>query len=79
MTPRESDLRVLTIAEVAQMIGWPVRRTHRYLTSLDRQLGRSLLRDVGRAGKPRWTLTIGALRAACPEWFASEPSVRTVE
>lgn len=61
--------KVLTIPEVAAIAGWHRRRMLRHLLRLNQELGGMLLHNVGTRKKPRWTITLRALRAVAPAWF----------
>jgi hypothetical protein len=41
----------------------------RHLLRLDRRNGGMLLVNIVGAARPRWTVTLGALRRLAPQWF----------
>lgn len=61
--------KVLTIAEVAAIAGWEPQRMRRHLLRVNAEVGGMLLHNVGTAERPRWTMTLGALKQAAPQWF----------
>ena len=61
---------VLTIGQVAKRAKWSVSRMRRYLLSRHNACGGRLLVNVGRGLlRPRWTITLRALRAVASGWF----------
>ena len=66
-----SDLgEVLTVAQLARRIGWSYDRMLNHLAAVNARTDGKLLRNVSRGTqRPRWTLTLGALKATHPEWF----------
>ena len=61
---------VYTIRQVAKMAGWSYSRRRRHLLAKHEELDGGLLVNVGRgAERPRWTITLAALRALSPQWF----------
>lgn len=67
--------KVLTIPEVAAIAGWDRRRMLRHLLKVDAEIGGMLLRNVGSKAKPRWTVTLRALRGVAPQWFTDPESL----
>lgn len=68
--------RILSTSEVAAIAGWERRRMVRHLLKLDAKHGGTLLVNVGRVGgRPRWTVTLGALQRIAPQWFVDEESM----
>lgn len=63
-------LRVRTIPEVARLVGWSEDRMRRYLLSMHVKSGGRLLHNTSRgSARPRWSLTLHALRTVAPQWF----------
>lgn len=75
MTTIADPERILTISEVAALAGWNRRRMFRHLTTVNRDLGGMLLRNVGTGSRPRWTVSLSALRRVAPEWFVDRDAV----
>lgn len=69
-------LRVLSVAEVAAMLGWGERRTRRWLVGHNLRLGGTLLvnRSAG-ARRKLWCVSVEALKQLAPNWFASPEQV----
>lgn len=68
--------KVLTIPEVAAIAGWDRRRMLRHLLRVNREIGGMLLRNIGSAAKPRWTVTLAALQHVAPQWFTDPETVQ---
>jgi hypothetical protein len=70
------QLRVLSVAEVAAMLGWGERRTRRWLVGHNVKLGGKLLvnRSAG-ARRKLWCVSVEALKQLAPQWFASPEQV----
>lgn len=64
--------QVLTPRDVAARAGWSRRRMLRHLLKLDAARGGGVLRNVGTAERPRWTVTLEGLREAAPEWCGED-------
>ncbi len=65
--------RLLTVAQVAELWGWPYKRTVRALHAVNRQLHGMLLVNVRpESERPRWAVSEGALARAFPG-FGAEP------
>lgn len=69
--------KVLTIPEVAAIAGWDRRRMLRHLQRLNQEVGGMLLHDIGRKGRPRWTVTLKALQAVAPSWFSDPETIQS--
>lgn len=67
--------KVLTIGQVAALAGWHRRRMLRRLLRLHDETGGQLLVNVGKEGRPRWTVTLGALQRMAPQWFVDDETV----
>lgn len=62
--------RILSTNEVAAIAGWKRRRMLRHLLRLNAIHDGTLLVNVGKVGgRPRWTVTLGALQRIAPQWF----------
>lgn len=68
--------KILTIPEVAAIAGWDRRRMLRHLLKVDQLSGGMLLRNVGSKAKPRWTVTLRALRGVAPQWFTDTEGIQ---
>lgn len=74
MTTPEIDpqlSRIYSIPEVAKLLGWPERRTRRWLVSHNKRLDGQLLENVGRGQRNMWSVSAGALKQLAPKWFVS--------
>lgn len=61
---------ILSIAEAARRAKWARRRMWRHLIALNRELGGLLLVNVARGKiRPRWTVSVAALKLVHPQWF----------
>lgn len=69
--------KVLTIPEVAAIAGWQRRRMLRHLLRLNSEVGGMLLHNIGTKARPRWTVTLAAMKAVAPAWFSDDESVAT--
>lgn len=59
------------------MAGWTRARMRRHLIARNRELGGTLLVNVGRGTeRPRWTVTISALQAVSPQWFHDPETIQ---
>lgn len=67
--------RVFTIKEVAALAGWKRQRMLRHLLKINAEIGGMLLHNVGSAKKPRWTVTMKALKRVAPQWLIDDESV----
>lgn len=68
---------VLTIPQVAQRARWKRKRMWRHLIAANRELGGLLLVNMGRTGgRPRWVVTLAALKALHPQWFFDPESMQ---
>jgi hypothetical protein len=68
---------VLTIPQVAKQAKWTTARMRRYLYAKNAELDGSLLHNVGRGKeRPRWTVTLAAVRAIAPQWFHDPESLQ---
>lgn len=68
--------KILTVVEVAAIAGWDRRRMLRHLQRVHRETGGMLLRNIGTAERPRWTVTLAALHRCAPEWFSDPTTVQ---
>lgn len=79
-TPDDDELKldpILRIQQVAKLAGWSVSRMRRFLIAKNVELGGQLLVNVGRgSSRPRWTVTLRALRALAPQWFVDPESTQ---
>lgn len=63
-------VHVLTPPQVAKLIGWSRRRTFRYLLLANARMGGRLLHDASMGSKrPRWTVSVAALKGIAGQWF----------
>lgn len=71
MSTADIDLgEVLTVAQLAKRIKWSYDRTLTHLRWVNEQTGGMLLHNVSRGPqRPRWTLTLGALKSTHEPWF----------
>lgn len=70
--------KVLTIPEVAELAGWTRERMWRHLKAVNTDLGGMLLRNTSRGDRrPRWTISISALKAIAPQWFQDAEAIET--
>ena len=68
---------VMTPPQVARMAGWSRRRMHRHLTHHNRRLGGRLLFDASMGeSRPRWTVSVAALKNLAPQWFNDPEQVQ---
>lgn len=68
--PVPSLIHVLTPPQVAKFLGWSRRRTFRYLKQANNRMGGKLLHNTNEGGeRPRWTVSVAALRLLAPQWF----------
>lgn len=67
--------KVLTIPEVASVAGWERKRMWRHLKKMDAELNGRLLKNVGTSEKPKFTVTLAALRQVAPQWFSEAASL----
>lgn len=77
-TPRNgaSLQQILTIPQAARMFKITRSRMHRILTTANEQLDGMLLKNIGTKTRPRWTVTLGALKQIAPEWFRDPESLQ---
>lgn len=67
--------RVYTTTELAAMIGWPRRKLVRHLKRMNAEHGGTLIKNVGTRLRPRWTVTLDALKQAAPQWLRDPEDV----
>lgn len=60
---------VLTIGEAAERLNRPGQWLRRHLLARERATGRTILVRVGAGKRPRYRVSMAALRASCPELF----------
>jgi hypothetical protein len=61
---------VLTIKQVAKRAGWSISKMRRFLVAKNNETGGALLFNAGLGSKrPRWTITLRALKVIAPQWF----------
>lgn len=62
---------VLSIPQVARLAGWRRERMFKHLMRHNRRMGGGLLFNAGNGSKrPRWTVSVGALKNLHREWFS---------
>lgn len=68
---------ILTIPQAARRARWKRQRMHAHLTKLNRELGGMLLVNVSHGEKrPRWTVSVKALKLVHPQWFQDPESLQ---
>lgn len=68
---------VLSIPQAARLFRMTRSRMSRFLMSRHRALNGGLLVDMGRGAlRPRWTVTLRALKAVAPQWFLDPESLQ---
>jgi hypothetical protein len=68
---------ILTIPEVAKRAGWSRWRMAKHLKRLNAELGGLLLVNIAHGeDRPRWTISLGALKLAHPQWFQDPESLQ---
>jgi hypothetical protein len=69
-TPVRDPEHVLTPPQVARMVGWSRRRMYRLLIKANERMGGRLLIDASFGDKrPRWTVSVAALKKLAANWF----------
>lgn len=64
------ELLPMTIPTLARKIGWSAPRLRRLLVARHLESDGNLLVNVGRGRvRPRWTVTLAAIKALAPQWF----------
>lgn len=73
-----SDLgKILTIPQAARLAGWSRWRMAEHLLRLNAELGGLLLANVSHGKKrPRWTVSVSALKLVHPQWFQDPESLQ---
>lgn len=69
---------MLTIPQIARRFGWTRRRMFRYLIRANAKMGGTLLFNMSHGGKPRWGVTVSALKNLLPQ-FHNDPEQRQLE
>lgn len=68
---------IYTIPFVAKMFDWNRWRMERYLKRANERMGGMLLKNVGEGtSRPRWTVSISALKSLNPQWFLDPEEVQ---
>jgi hypothetical protein len=69
---------VLTIPQVARQFGWNRHRMARHLHRANDRLGGRLLYNMGQGTtRPRWTVSVPALKSLSPQWFLDPEEMQT--
>lgn len=68
---------IITIPEAARRAGWSRWRMRTHLVRLNEELGGLLLVDVSHGKeRPRWTVSVAALKLVHPQWFQNPESLQ---